>query len=247
MTEHAPDWDVQRERLSAYLDHRLSDAERQALAGHIAGCARCAAELAELRQVVSMLRALPAPVLPRSFALPVPEAARTGTATLVRAHERQAGARGRVRWAGLAQWAGGVAAAFGMVLLLGSFLAGGGIRLASYGGASATSGMPAQRPYVAQTAPSRPSDKGAGVVSTPAATQSGVPQGQPPTATPVFGGQTGTDQHAPEGSGKGGAGGATGLSLPPVNLPLTGAGLVVAGAATFAVGRTVRRRQRRAR
>ena len=38
--------------------------------GHLASCQQCQQELAELRQTVNLLRALPQPALPRSFVLP---------------------------------------------------------------------------------------------------------------------------------------------------------------------------------
>ncbi|GCE27315.1 hypothetical protein KDA_27990 [Dictyobacter alpinus] len=60
------------EQLSALLDDQLSggvqsDADR----AHLQTCEQCQLELAELRQTVQLLRSLPAPTLPRSFALPV--------------------------------------------------------------------------------------------------------------------------------------------------------------------------------
>lgn len=64
------DWDAQCERLSAYLDGELSMAERADLEAHLSGCAECRRELASLRQTKALLGALPAPALPRSFALP---------------------------------------------------------------------------------------------------------------------------------------------------------------------------------
>jgi hypothetical protein len=46
-------------RLQAYLDGDLPEAEARALGEHLAGCARCAAELAALRRVFAMLAAVP--------------------------------------------------------------------------------------------------------------------------------------------------------------------------------------------
>src|SRR5690242_10748436 len=68
--QHAGDWDEQRERLSAYLDDELGAEERAALERHLPGCARCQAELADLRDVRALLGALPMPAAARSFTLP---------------------------------------------------------------------------------------------------------------------------------------------------------------------------------
>ncbi|MHB9092415.1 MAG: anti-sigma factor family protein, partial [Chloroflexota bacterium] len=58
-----------RPLLSAYLDGRVTDEERAAVEQHLVGCAGCRSELAQLRLVVSTLRALPPLPVPRSFAL----------------------------------------------------------------------------------------------------------------------------------------------------------------------------------
>lgn len=65
------DWELQRERLSAYVDGELGAEERVALEAHLSGCERCLDELAALRQIRSLLKALPTPVMPRAFMLPV--------------------------------------------------------------------------------------------------------------------------------------------------------------------------------
>ncbi|HKS68809.1 MAG TPA: zf-HC2 domain-containing protein, partial [Ktedonobacterales bacterium] len=75
--EHA-DREVLRERLSAYLDGELAPGDDAALERHLATCAECRDELAGLREVRALLRALPQPALPRSFALP----ATTGVAQI---------------------------------------------------------------------------------------------------------------------------------------------------------------------
>lgn len=58
------------EQLSALLDARLDPREQAACDAHLQTCAQCRAALADLRRTVVLLRALPAPELPRSFALP---------------------------------------------------------------------------------------------------------------------------------------------------------------------------------
>ncbi len=50
--------------LSAYLEHDLGDAERAAVDAHLAACAMCAGDLAELRSTVELLRRLPDPEPP---------------------------------------------------------------------------------------------------------------------------------------------------------------------------------------
>jgi negative regulator of sigma E activity len=64
-------WEQQREQLSALLDNQLGEQERAALEAHLRDCAECQAELASLQQTRALLRALPQPVLPRNFTLPL--------------------------------------------------------------------------------------------------------------------------------------------------------------------------------
>ena len=56
-----------RELLSALLDDALSTAERQAIDAHLATCAECARELAELRETVALLERLPPVHAPAGF------------------------------------------------------------------------------------------------------------------------------------------------------------------------------------
>lgn len=58
-----------RQLLSASLDQQLSPAEAQHLKEHLGSCARCHRELEELRATIELLRRMPQPALPRSFAL----------------------------------------------------------------------------------------------------------------------------------------------------------------------------------
>ncbi|GHO83519.1 anti-sigma factor family protein [Dictyobacter formicarum] len=60
------------EELSALLDNQLSmgEPEENMYHAHLQSCEQCQLEFAELRQTVKLLRSLPAPTLPRSFALP---------------------------------------------------------------------------------------------------------------------------------------------------------------------------------
>ncbi|GAC1389469.1 MAG: hypothetical protein NVSMB38_03790 [Ktedonobacteraceae bacterium] len=60
-------------RLSAFIDGQLSSEEQAQSETHLHDCKICQRQLAELRQTVELLRALPRPALPRSFALPTAE------------------------------------------------------------------------------------------------------------------------------------------------------------------------------
>jgi anti-sigma factor RsiW len=57
------------EQLSALLDNKLSLAEQDACNAHLQSCQLCQHELASLQQTAALLRAMPKPALPRSFAL----------------------------------------------------------------------------------------------------------------------------------------------------------------------------------
>src|SRR5215831_3121430 len=106
----------QLERLSAYLDDELDETERAALEEHLPTCEECQSLLAELRETRSLLRAVPAPSLPRSFLIPetgaIPQplagARRTASATGT-VVQRRRGAR-------VLQWVGGLVAALGLLL-----------------------------------------------------------------------------------------------------------------------------------
>jgi len=63
--------EYRQEQLSAALDGMLTPEEQAALDAHLAGCESCRRELEELRQVRSLLRAVPESALPRSFLLPM--------------------------------------------------------------------------------------------------------------------------------------------------------------------------------
>ena len=104
-----PDWELQRERLSAYLDSEVSADERASLEAHLPVCETCQRELAALRQMRTLLAALPTPSLPRSFALPA----------------QPAGVEGWRRapvWSRPAQVIGSIAAMVGLGLLVSASL-----------------------------------------------------------------------------------------------------------------------------
>ena len=58
------------EQLSAYLDKQLTPAEQASVDAHLHACEQCRLALADLRTTVALVRAMPQPALPRSFALP---------------------------------------------------------------------------------------------------------------------------------------------------------------------------------
>jgi anti-sigma factor RsiW len=138
-TDHPhSDLEPQRAQLSAWLDGELEPAERTTLERHLSTCAWCQNELAALREVRTLVRALPTPRAPRSFLLPeagpLPLAQR-GRRPVESASppERAVAAyrvpsarttRRSVHRAGVAQWVGGLAAVLGLVVLGGSVLLG---------------------------------------------------------------------------------------------------------------------------
>ncbi len=241
----AAEWERQREQLSAFLDGELSEGERIALERHLQGCAACQRSLAELRQVRALLRALPVPALPRAFTLPesgaVPESLRP-------AARRPAASAARLRLAGAAQSVGTLAAAVGLVVLLGSGIVGlsQSVRLSPTGAFSA--GAPASNQAGGSSAQDRntqrtPGNFSGGVTATPNgnATQStAVDRGATPTPTP-----TATPSPTPTESASP-ARHSFGVEPPSVPVvPLTGAGLLVGGAGLALAGRSARRRMER--
>lgn len=107
MSEH-----ISVERLSAYLDSELNEAEVDALERHVKGCASCRDDLQGLRRVVNELRSLerqqPPPVLAQQVARRVSlEGPPKG---LVERLEAQLGRRSRID--------SGVAVGFALVLAL---------------------------------------------------------------------------------------------------------------------------------
>ena len=56
-----------RQLISPYLDHQLSEREKEALQGHLLVCTLCDQERQSIRQVKLMLRGLSGPRLPQDF------------------------------------------------------------------------------------------------------------------------------------------------------------------------------------
>lgn len=248
------DRDQRREQLSAYLDGELEDGERKQLEAHLVDCAACQRELAELRQMRQILRALPKPALPRSFTLPVPAqesattAARRNALSATGARTAAHPARRGGRLARAAQWTGGLAASVGLLLILGSALLAGG------GGQSAASNASTGRPpssYSSQQSATAPSASGASThqpqvgapsnaTHTPQANDTGSP-----TATP-----TDTPSAEPSATNAGPQHSAPfGAEIPSVSsseiLGLAGAGLAGGGVLLFVGGSIGRRRRTR--
>lgn len=99
-SEPRPPTEPTLEELSAYLDHELDDDAKARVAEHVAGCADCQARLDGLRQTTYAIRALPMETPPRRFTIPA-----------VR--------RESFRWAPVAGWIGGVAAAM-LIIIVGA-------------------------------------------------------------------------------------------------------------------------------
>jgi anti-sigma factor RsiW len=207
---HPTDWQRQREQLSAYLDGELIAEEGAAIERHLPSCADCRAALVELRGVHSLLRALPAPVPPRSFALPPasrPAPTRRSTA--------------RPSWYAASQRIGSLAACIGLLLLLGTGIAGlfGASTLSPAGDSRYGSGSQTTADAPVTTATPGASFRTPSAVATPPEYVRTPNPGQigKPTAHP---------QTSPE--------------LPIV--PLTGIGLLAGGALVVVAGRVAARR-----
>lgn len=236
-------WDAQREQISAYVDGELSAAETRALEAHLAGCAACQQELAELRQLRALLRALPAPLAPRSFTLPetgpVPIPLSVPTATSASASRQTRAAPNRKPVVARAvQWAGGVAAAAGLAIVLGSAIAGLG---GTHSFASTSSGAAASG---AHQAPAAASSTGAGGASRGTGPQGASVEPRDttattgntlPAATPQPTGSYSSKEPVASPQQGGGA---------PIG-PLSGAGLIIGGGVLLVGGRAAERRRQR--
>lgn len=255
--EHA-DREALRERLSAYLDGELAAADAAALERHLAECAECRDEVTGLREVRALLRALPQPALPRSFALPETAATRVARPPAAewplpeqpRRAPRPALAPARRRanvatLARAAQWVGSLAAAFGLLLIVATAVLGsnlGAVHTYSAGGASSSLPIPPRSGTTSQQTATAPQQTpvGPGVaqgVGTP--TESPVSAPTPTTArtpaSPTNGPITTTSPpRASEAEAE-----------PFPVLPVTGAGLLAGGVVLFGAGSVAARRRQR--
>jgi Putative zinc-finger len=222
----------QLEQLSAYLDDELDETERAALDEHLATCEECRGLLAELRETRSLLRALPAPTLSRSFLIPetgaIPQplagARRTTTATRT-ATQRRRGAR-------VLQWVGGLVATLGLLLFVGTTLLSSGNLAIHSGSASSAAaarstspGLPPQPTSAQQFATSKPASSGGlppqatATVVVPAPTKRLSTSSDKPTHSPAITGST-----------------------PPLG-PIAGVLLLIGGAGLLLAGTVISRRR----
>lgn len=258
---HTGDWDEQHERLSAYLDDgELGEGERAALERHLPTCERCQRALDELREVRALLRAMPMPASPRSFAIPttgeVPRPLAAAARDRAERGERRSRARGGGggRWSGVAQAVGGFVAAAGVMLVLGSALMGQG---PTFGGASRTAGSAASAPQTGQR-DTTSTAYGAGqatpastlqgkTVATPTAVDQNTGAPTPTAVTNAGGGSAGHVSASP--SARAATGNTYGLPVDSENLPVVpiGAGMVAGGAVLFVAGRVTGGRRKRGR
>jgi hypothetical protein len=222
------------ETLSAYLDGALPAAERDALERHLAGCAECQSKLAGLVRVGELLRALPEPALPRSFTLP----------TTTTRGARAVTSRRAPAWTRAAQWAGGLAAAVGLGLLVTGALPHGGAALSSAGADRPSTSQYGGETSAPATVTPDPDPDHSPLFSggSPVATNNtnDTPQvvispttapARDPTTTP-------NGVYGPTTHGERDQGGAAPLT--PV-----GAALLIGGGAALTVGTVTRRRSRR--
>lgn len=234
-------WDEQRERLSAYIDGELPPAETRRLEAHLATCAECRRELDQLRRLRTLLRALPTPRPPRSFALP--ETGPVPVPAAVARRERQTRRRVPVL-ARAAQWAGGLVAAAGLLLVLGSALPGFGAHpfaASSTGAGSSAANAPASSgshtPYISPTSTDqRSTAAGQNLDKTHAPATAGEQAQAAATPTPSPAPTT-----PPQSATPGVVAAPSGGNIPV--LPLTGAGLAVGGGALLVGGRIAERRR----
>ncbi|HEX6484396.1 MAG TPA: zf-HC2 domain-containing protein [Ktedonobacteraceae bacterium] len=134
------------EQLSAFLDKQLSSEEQAIVDAHLSDCQQCQQVLADLRQTVVMLRALPKVEVPRSFTLPariaaVQEQPVQSNAVVTPISQRRRARRNRLQGAIRAMSA--LAAVLGLIFILSSFAAalphGGTTSSTSAGSVSTTS------------------------------------------------------------------------------------------------------------
>ncbi len=162
-------------RLSAFIDGQLSSAEQAQTEAHLHTCVVCQQQLAELRQIVALLHALPPPKLPRSFTLPIAEPVATPrVSNTARPLAPITPLPRRNTWptyaANVVRYASTLAAVLGIVFLLsgvfGTVLSAGG-ETASSGGSSTTSSVGPEKTTLPQVVTPR------------------ISQGDAPTETPT--------------------------------------------------------------
>ncbi len=231
-------WEQQREQLSALLDNALNAQERAELEAHLATCAECRAELASLQRARALLRALPQPTLPRSFALPLeaaPIPAQTLRAVPAAHPVRQRASAPPARSANprrpvhILQWISTSAALLGIVVLLSGVFTSHTFTSGAATTASNSTNQPASSAGQAGSTPQR----------TPARTQPGttnpIPTAVTPNVTPGANGHQPISPANPTGS--------TGSAFEAL-ISSTGLGilLLLLSACGFAIAWALRRR-----
>lgn len=242
---HTSDWDEQRERLSAYLDGELNEDERVALEQHLPTCEQCQRALDDLREVRTLLRAMPIPTPPRSFAIPtegaIPMPLAASASGRAERADRRSAVRSGSRWSGVAQALGGFVAAAGVILVLGSSILGtrAGIRFSNASTASsgaASSNQSAHQDQHATTSTANSSTTTSAKAATPT-------QAVNATSAPTPPARTGGEYSPTATSGEH----TYATPVYPADLPIVpiGGGMIAGGAIIFVVGRVSGRRARR--
>jgi anti-sigma factor RsiW len=165
------------EQLSAFLDGQLSPSERAQWDSHLQTCEQCQHEQADLRNTVNLMRALPQPALPRSFALPADAGFSAITPIAASPREQRAPASAPRRWPLYARNAVRVvstlAAVLGLFFLLSGLIGTNGM------GASTASNSSASAPsFAAQQHPSTTNSGGSASGSGAATPQAHTPDTQ---------------------------------------------------------------------
>ncbi|GBD16421.1 hypothetical protein HRbin26_01319 [bacterium HR26] len=212
------------ELLSAYLAEAIDDpAVEAAVSAHLAACAACQEHIAQLRVITALLAELPAPALPRSFALAGEELQRLRPQPWY------------LRYQPVFRWASAVAAVL-LVALLGIDLLAGGP--APAGAPSSTPSAAADRqaapeaaaatPVAALSAPAEPTVamKSAGE-ATPEATPVPASTPAPPAAVTAMAATPETAATAPVTGAPPEAEPATAMPS-PIRLASAAAGIVLA-------------------
>ncbi len=209
MAQH-DDRHLTTEQLSAFLDKQLSPQEQAEYNVHLQTCQHCQQALADLKQTVALLHALPQPALPRSFVLPASQPAQatqtaptpmtpmqeqrrhhvhpiTTTTRRTRIHRGGSFARQSIRVLST------LAAVIGIVFLLSSFLVSvqheGNTSTATGSSAGTTKGPATQQPQV-QGVGTPQTQASPAIVHTPNITAPGRKQTPTSTATPQNRNQT---------------------------------------------------------
>ena len=189
------------EQISAFLDKQLSAQEQAEFNAHLQACQQCQQVLADLKQTVALLHALPQPALPRSFVLPASQTAQTAQTIMTQRQEQRrqhvhpiTTTTRRIRTHRAGHFArqsvrvlSSIAAIIGIVFILSSYLASvqhGGSTASTNSSAGTTNSPATEQPRIS---PHATPDKGASGVPCDQASPAPVPCGArtPGTTTPT--------------------------------------------------------------